>query len=445
MTHKPIIAVIGAGPAGLFGTQRLVEQGAEVALLNRDIRPGGLAEYGIYYDKYKIKARLRKQFHKILAHPDVHYYGNVTVGEDGIVTLDALRGFGFRAMMVAVGSQGAKWLGLPGEELRGVYHAKDVVYYYNDLPPFNEQTFEIGKRVALIGVGNVMADIAHWLVRDVKVDEVIAVARRGPAEVKFDRRELEYIARNLDVEALEAEIARVADRMRAVGQDPEKAKAFILSALTDKAPPRVSDTRVRFRFLSSPTRILGDESGRVAGLEVEDTELYLRDDGTTRPRRLGTRHILDVDTVILCIGNKVSETFGLPVAWNEFVKCEQPRFPVNGISFEVCDPESGEPIADVFVAGWARKASFGQVGFARKDARLCAEAVMRYVQSLPPVEVPPAEVLARLEGHLARSGTPVVTKEAWFRLEATEEAIARERGLPAFKFKSNAEMLAHIR
>ena len=48
--------------------------------------------------------------------------------------------------------------------------------------------------MALVGVGNVMMDIAHWAIRDLKVDEAIAVARRGPAEVKFTKKEMEYIA-----------------------------------------------------------------------------------------------------------------------------------------------------------------------------------------------------------------------------------------------------------
>jgi ferredoxin--NADP+ reductase len=100
--------------------------------------------------------------------------------------------------LVTAGAQGTKWLGLPGEDLFGVYHAKDLVYHYNRLPPFSVRKYAIGERVALIGVGNVMMDIAHWLVRDLKVKEVVAVARRGPAEVKFTKKEMEFITANLD-------------------------------------------------------------------------------------------------------------------------------------------------------------------------------------------------------------------------------------------------------
>jgi len=436
---QPEIAIIGAGPAGLFGANSLVEQGARVVLLNRDIKPGGLAEYGIYYDKYSIKEGLRKQFRKILASPDITYYGNVRVAEDGDVTLAELRQMGFAAIIVAVGAQGTKWLGLPGEDLRGVYHSKPLMYHYNNLPPYSEQEFAIGKRVAVVGVGNVMADIAHWLTRDVRVDEIIGVVRRGPAEVKFTRQEMEYIAHNFDLEDLDAEIARVADRVRAVGQNPDEAKNFILSALSRKPLERVSETRIRFRFLSSPKRILGNAEGGVAGLEVDDTELVLQENGETRARRLDTQRVLDVDTVVFCIGDRVSNRFGLPVQWNEFVKSETPRYPVEGDSYEVYDPEANAPIEGIFVAGWARKASKGQVGLARKDAYNCAEAVMRYIGDLPGYDAGAAE---RLDARLAQLNKSLVRKDDWRRLETIEQQKAAELGVELFKFKNNAEMLA---
>ena len=140
-TQQYFVAVIGAGPAGLFGARELANKGARVLLLNRDIKPGGLAEYGIYPNKYTMKGGLRKQFRQILELPNLDYYGNITIGSQGDLTLDDLRTLGVQAILVTVGAQGTKWLGLPGEELEGVYHAKDVVYYYNHLPPFSQKSF----------------------------------------------------------------------------------------------------------------------------------------------------------------------------------------------------------------------------------------------------------------------------------------------------------------
>ncbi len=231
-----LVAVVGAGPAGLFAAKELAGQGVEVILLNRDIKPGGLAEYGIYPEKLKMKEGLRAQFRQILSLPNVHYYGNIVVGKDGDLSLDDLWELGCQAILVTAGAQGTKWLGLPGEDLVGVYHAKDIVYHYNLLPPYSQKPYRIGRRVAVVGVGNVMMDIARYLITEKHVDEVMAIARRGPAEVKFDKKEVETIGANIDLAAYDAEVNRVADIMRAVGQDPDAVQAS-LHAIASNAQP----------------------------------------------------------------------------------------------------------------------------------------------------------------------------------------------------------------
>lgn len=440
--YKYVVAVIGAGPAGLFGARELASQGAHVLLFNRDIKPGGLAEYGIYPSKHKMKEGLRKQFRQILQNPNIDYYGNVIIGGQGDLTLDDIKDAGVQALLVTVGAQGTKWLGLPGEELsKGVYHAKDIVYHYNKLPPFSQENFHIGNRVALVGAGNVMLDIARWLIRDLKVDEVIAVVRRGPAEVKFDKKEMESVASNLDLKALDEEIARVAPAMEAVGQDIQAAKDFILSALP-KAYESVSESRLLFDFLASPVRILGDASGQAQGLEVEETKL-IPFNGDTKARGTGIKRILDVDTVIFCIGDKVDETFGLPVQWNEFVKNPNPSYPVNGISHEVFDAQTGQPIQGIFVAGWSREASAGLVGVARKDGESGAQAMLQYLQIMPALENPTA-VADNVNKLLQKISKPIITKANILRLEAVEQSEAERRNLDEFKFGSNEEMLAAI-
>jgi ferredoxin/flavodoxin---NADP+ reductase len=433
-----IVTVIGAGPAGLFAAKQLAADGVHVVLFNRDIKPGGLAEYGIFPSKHKMKEGLRKQFRAILSSPLIEYYGNVVIGQQADLTLGELRAYGFQALVVTAGAQGTKWLGLPGEDLVGVYHAKDLVYHYNQLPPFSERKYNIGKRVAVIGVGNVMIDIAHWLIRYQKVAEVIAVARRGPMEVKFTKKELENVARNLDLADLEAELERVGPVVQAVGQDIEAARNIFHSALPKALEP-VSDTRFRFEFLASPARIVGGERGVVRGLEVEDTTL-ISTNGDTQAKRLSTKRVIDVDSVIFCIGDRVDETFGLPVRKNEFVKNPNPRFPVDGISFEAYDPDLDRPIERVFVAGWSREASSGLVGVARKDGEMVSRAVGQLLEDLPPLRNP-TKVLEELHSCLGQLNHPVITKADLFRLEEIEQAQAESLGLEEFKFSSNREML----
>jgi len=428
VTSKFFVAVIGAGPAGLFGARELANLGARVVLFNRDIKPGGLAEYGIYPNKHIMKNGLRKQFRQIMDLPNLDYYGNVTIGAQGDFTLDDLRGMGFQAILVTAGAQGTKWLGLPGEDLEGVYHAKDVVYFYNNLPPYTQKSFLFGKRCAVIGAGNVMLDITHYLARELKVDEVVAVVRRGPAEVKFDKKEMEYVVANLDQAALDAEIARVTPIMDAVHQDPAAARAAILEALP-KALPKVSDTRFRFEFLASPVQMIGDENGRVKHVELEDN-ILVEANGDTKAKSTGHKRLLDVETVIFAIGDKVDDTFGLPVEWNEFVKNQSPRFPIDGISYE-------SPYDDVFVGGWSRQASSGLVGYARKDGTNAAKAVWQFLQTRKTVE-PNVEVVAE---RVKKLGKPIVVKEDVKKLEAIELAEAQKQGLEAFKFSTNDEML----
>ncbi len=428
-----LVAVVGAGPAGLYAARELASKGAKVVIFNRDIKPGGLAEYGIYYDKYKMKEGLRKQFRRILSTPGIVYLGNITVGRD--LSLDDLRELGFQAILVTTGAQGTKRLGIPGEDLTGVYHAKELVYHYNHLPPYSQMDFAIGRKVAIIGVGNVMADIATWLVKDKQVDEVYAVARRGPFEVKFDKKEFARFAKNLDLDDFEREIERIKDRL-APGQDPEEAKQFILGMMA-KAKETGSPTVFRFRFLSSPKAILGDENGRVKGLELADTRLVLKD-GRTRPEFVGTSYVLDVDTVIFSIGDRVDPNFGLPLQWNAYATNPEPRFPVDGISYEVYDPEKQQPIEGVFVAGWARNPSEGLVGIARKDGERAAQAVWQYLQTLEPTMFDLDGLLTTIQ---AKVDHPVVTWEQVQKLEAIEKAEAEKRGLPEFKFDSNEDML----
>jgi ferredoxin--NADP+ reductase len=431
------VAVVGAGPAGLFGARELANQGARVVIFNRDIKPGGLAEYGVYPDKHKMKEGFRKQFRQALANENLVYYGNVTVGAKGDLTFDDLRALGFQAILVTVGAQGTKWLGLPGENLEGVYHAKDLVYHYNKLPPFSEKKFRIGKRCAIIGAGNVMLDIAYYLIREMKVDEVIAVVRRGPAEVNFTKEEMTRTIANLDLDAFESEMKRILPALQAVNQDPELGRHKVLDALS-KAEPKTSDTRFRFEFLTSPVQMIG-ENGALTHLEVEDNILVAKD-GDLKSRGTGRKRMLDVDTVIFAIGDKVDASIGLPSDSNEFIKNPSPRFPVDGISYEAFDPAANAPIPDVFVGGWARKASEGLVGVARKDGTNAAKAVWQYLQTLQPIK----PNLEAVNEKMKSLGKQIVTKEDIQKLEAVEAAEAQKRGLEEFKFATNEEMLQAI-
>lgn len=422
----------------MFAARELARAGAQVAIFNRDIKPGGLAEYGIYPDKYAMKQGLRNQFQQVLDTPGITYYGNLSLGQQGDLRLDDLRACGFQAILVTVGAQGTKWLGLPGENLRGVYHAKDLVYHYNQLPPYSQKKFNFGRRVAVVGAGNVMLDIARFLMQKIKVDEVIAVVRRGPAEVKFDKKEMEYVAGHLDVPALDEELARVTGEMQAIGQNPAEARAMILEALP-KAQPALSPARLHFSFLASPAAILGNAENQVRGLEVEENNLALQN-GEIKARGSGQKRLIAADAVIFAIGDRVDENFGLPTQGAEFAKNPQPRFPVDGFSYEAFDPQSGAALADTFVAGWSRQASTGLVGYARKDGTNGAKAVLQYLAGLPAATLN-AE---KLEALLRATGKTIISRGDLRKLLEIENAESQRRGVEFFKFSSNEQMLEKI-
>lgn len=435
MTETIHVTIVGAGPAGLFAAEKLAALGYGVALFNRDIKPGGMAEYGIYPDKHAIKEGLRRQFANILSCDQIHYYGNVCVGEDRCLSIPQLLEWGIPAVLVACGAQGTKWLGLPGEHFNGVYHAKDVVYHYNRLPPFSTMPIRIGHRVVIVGAGNVMADVARYLVHQEQVEEVHICVRRGPAEVKFTRKELETIIGAFDLVDLEREIKRVAPVMEALGQNAVDELEFFKSAL-DKAEPYTGQAKILMHFLVSPLEILGDTEAKMCGLLLEDNTL-VGDKENTSARGLGTRWTLDADTVIFAIGDKVEAELGLPVSRNDYRHAQDPLFPIDGQSYEVEDPLSGKPWKGLFLAGWSRIASSGLVGNAKKDGVNAAHAICQYLRSTN-ME---GQTIKALDERMDAFECPVVRKDDLKRLLEDEHTRA-ENGTPeTAKYLTNEEML----
>ncbi len=429
------VAIIGAGPTGLFAARELACKGVNAVLFNRDIKPGGLAEYGIYPDKYRLKDGLRAQFNDILSQPNVFYYGNVTIGTDQAWSLDDLRRAGFSAVLVTSGAQGTKWLNLPGEKSLGVYHAKEVVYHYNHLPPYSSRQMKIGKRVVVIGVGNVMADIVRYLTTQPQVEEITTVARRGLAEVKFEKKELEPIIGCLDRADFEQEVQRITPVMEAICQMP-KAESEMIEAAYDECPTKLSRPIWRLRFLYSPTKILAAADQSVSGIQLEENTLELHE-GETKAIGSGKWIELPADTIIFAIGDKVSGDLALPMLGNEYAKNPTPLYPIEGTSYEVFDAAHPENEKGVFVAGWARKPSTGLVGQARRDGTYAARAILAYLAAEPDghhIDIP------ALAPQLAQNGYLPVTKTALQTLAAAEKARAEQLGLPEFKFDTNEEM-----
>jgi len=433
------VFVVGAGPAGMFAAQKIAQAGFQVVIFNRDIKPGGLAEYGIYPEKDKMKIGLRKQFAKVLSLPNVHYFGGVAVGAQQKLTIDDLRAFKPAAIVFANGAQGTKKLGLPGEDAKGVYSAKDFVFFYNQLPPFSSQDFSTGKRIAIVGMGNVMVDIARWVLQDgpnLKTEELTVVARRGPFEAKFDEKEIKHIDMHMDAKDLLAEMERVKDRVAAVGQDV--ANAAEIFPLLKQAYVPAKSPRLKFRFLCGPKEILKGPDGRINGLVVTENNLVKKGEGTAAKATDQTA-TLDVDTMIFAIGDVHDKEFGLPMGPEGYS-----TKPVDGderTKYQVVDPQTGAELPGFFVVGWSRRASDGLVGIARHDAEVGATYAIDYAkQAADEFKVSADDI----ETALRVKGLRIVNKPQIEKLSKIEEIEAKSRGVAYFKFPDNDSMLRAI-
>jgi ferredoxin--NADP+ reductase len=343
--------------------------------------------------------------------------------------LEALREFHADAVLFTVGAQGTRKLGLPGEESGRVYAAKDFVYHFNQLPPYATQPFPLGKRVAIVGMGNVMVDVARWILQDdphKHTDEVVVVARRGPFEVKFDRHEFDAIHMHLDHAVFDQELHRVQERLVAVGQDCAKVQETTFPWLATpllSVPPKLT-----FRFLSTPVEILPGADGKMAGLRVAENTLVPRDKDVAA-KATSTTVDLDCDTLIYAIGDVVDPALGLPLGKDAYAT--HPEHP-----YAACDPKSGEILPGWFVAGWARKPSEGLVGNARMDGEHCVAEVLKYLEAAPVVaSTAPADLRAVLRAR----GIQVITQVELTKLEAAEARTGEH-----FRFCDNASMLAAI-
>jgi ferredoxin--NADP+ reductase len=303
-----------------------------------------------------------------------------------------------------------------------VFHAKDVVYHFNRLPGFGDRPFEVGKHVAVIGAGDVMVDIAHWLIRYKKVERVTAIVRRGPLERKYNPKEIRSVCANMDVEGITKEVARIKDRLAAVGQNADE----VLKGLTDeftKCEPAISETKMGFKFLASPKRILVDGNNRVRGLEMEDNKLEPK--GTdTAAVGLKQYYEFPCDAVVFAVGDKVDETVGLPYKNGLFVtNPNKTNNDPDDALFQAYDDATGKPVDGVFLTGWARKASEGLVGVAKRDGEWCAEVVTRYLETKTSSQSASAQaVKEKLTALLQDRKSHPVTLAGLKALDAAEKA-----------------------
>ncbi|MFT7256598.1 MAG: ferredoxin--NADP+ reductase, partial [Candidatus Azotimanducaceae bacterium] len=226
--HPLRVAIIGAGPSGLYAISNFLkhkELSVELDLFDRLPTPYGLVRAGVAPDHQKDKS-VTRAYAKSLEQPNVRFFGNVEYGKH--IFLADLQAH-YHQIIFTNGASTDRDLGIAGEDLAGSYSATDFVAWYNGHPDYAHHQFDLTQeRVAIVGVGNVAMDVARILCKSVeelqitdiadhalqtlqhsRVKQVYLLGRRGPAQAAFTPPEIKELG-----ELAQADIVISADDAR---------------------------------------------------------------------------------------------------------------------------------------------------------------------------------------------------------------------------------------
>ncbi|MGY1814318.1 FAD-dependent oxidoreductase [Blastococcus sp. SYSU D00820] len=441
------VAVVGAGPAGIYAAEALTRQDAvpvAVDLIDRLPTPFGLVRHGIAPDHLRMRA-IRETLHRALDAPGVRFVGNVEVGKD--ITLGELRG-AVDAVIYTYGASRDRSLAIDGEDLPGSLAATDLVAWYCGHPDADRARIEAavtGARSAVVvGVGNVALDVARVLVRTPEeleptdmpqhvldtlaaapVEEVTVLGRRGPVQAAFTTKELDELAELAGATVL-------VDPADLPGPDePPPADRLVARNITvlreyathTEEPGRA---RIRLRFFSRPVRILGTD--RVTGVEVERTAV----DAEGRATGTGELTVIPADLVVRSVGYR---------------GCPLPGLPIDASSGTVANEEGrvlrdGQTSRGEYVAGWIKRGPTGVVGTNKHDARETVAALLADAEAgVLAAHGDPDDLVETL---LARGAEPVLL-ENWRAIDQAEVALGATRGRARTTMHEREALLAAAR
>jgi ferredoxin--NADP+ reductase len=436
------VAIIGSGPAGFYAAEALLKRTdavVDVDMFDRLPTPFGLVRGGVAPDHPKIKS-VTRVFESTAARPTFRFLGNVQLGRD--VTVEDLRRH-YHQIVYATGNETDRRLGIPGEGIWRCTPATVFVGWYNGHPDYRQARFDLSvHRVAVVGNGNVAVDVARILLRtraelertdiaahalealrESQVREVFMLGRRGPAQAAFSPAELKELG------ALEAADPVVDPADLAGLQGEPGGNVEILRSFAAR-PPRPGAKKLHFRFLVSPTEVLSDADGAVAGLTLERNRLETRADGGVVARGTGETETLGVGMVLPAVGYAADRITGVPYD-------PKARLIAN-VDGRVVDALQGTVVPNEYVVGWARSGPQGLIG---EHKRASAHVVAHMIADGAGVEareLPPREAIDEV---LRERGVRVVTFQDWRRLDEVEMARGARRGAPRDKLVDVEAML----
>ncbi|XP_062331584.1 NADPH:adrenodoxin oxidoreductase, mitochondrial isoform X1 [Osmerus eperlanus] len=451
---SPKVCIVGGGPAGFYTAQHLLKArpDVQVDIYERLPVPFGLVRFGVAPDHPEVK-NVINTFTQTAQHTRCSFHGNVSVGKD--VSVEELQR-AYHAVVLSYGADGNRRMGVPGEDLAGVYSAKDFVGWYNGLPRNKELKPDLSCDTAVIlGQGNVALDVARILLSPLeilkktditelalatlaesRVRRVLIMGRRGPLQVACTIKELREMV-NLPgtrPEMVHADFNGIAEALKALPR-PRKRLTELLVKAALEVPGEQEQERRRlasrswaFRFLRSPLEVLPSaDLTRAAGLRLAVNRLEGSGDGAWA---VTTGEVEDVacGLVISSIGYK-----SLPI---------DPSVPFDP-SKAIIPNTMGrvQQAAGLYCSGWVKRGPTGVIATTMNDSFDTARTLLQDLESgaldILTAKTGSQEVTALLE---ERGVKPVFFSD-WEKIDSEEVRRGEARGKPRDKLQDVEEML----
>ena len=443
---KARIAIVGAGPAGIYAADLLIKselRDFEVAIDLFDLLPApyGLVRYGVAPDHPRIKGIIRALY-EVLDRGDIRFFGNVQYGKD--ITLDDLKDH-YNAVIFATGAIRDADLNIPGVDLDCSFGAADFVNWYDAHPDFARQWPLEAREIAVIGNGNVALDVARVLVKhpddmlstDIPdnvyqglkaspVTDVHVFGRRGPAQVKFtplELREATHIE-GVDCIVYDEDFQYDEGSQEAIDSNNQtRVMVNTLEALRAEPQSTGAPRRLHLHFFSSPVELIG-EDGKVTGLRIERTKL----DGKGGVTPTGEIREFPIQAFYRAVGY-----FGSPL----------PEIPFDS-KFGVIPNdggrvlENGKQIPGVYATGWIKRGPVGLIGHTKSDA---LETIGNIIADRASWWQPTHHDASGVQALLESRGVDVVGWPEWLMIDARERELGKAEGRERIKLVDREDFL----
>ena len=443
---KARIAIVGAGPAGIYAADLLIKSDLrdfEVAIDLFDLLPApyGLVRYGVAPDHPRIKGIIRALY-EVLDRGDIRFFGNVQYGKD--ITLEDLRQH-YNAVIFATGAIRDADLNIPGIDLEGSFGAADFVNWYDAHPDFPREWPLEAREIAVIGNGNVALDVARVLVKHPQdmlstdipanvyeglkkspVTDVHVFGRRGPAQVKFtplELREATHIE-GVDCIVYDEDFQYDEGSQEAIDTNNQtRVMVNTLEALRAEPQNTGAPRRLHLHFFSSPVELIG-ENGKVTGLRIERTKL----DGKGGVTPTGEFREFPIQAFYRAVGY-----FGSPLPEIPF---DEKHGVIPNDGGRVL--EDGKQVSGVYATGWIKRGPIGLIGHTKSDA---LETIGNIIADRELWWQPTNHDASGVKSLLESRGVDVVGWPEWLMIDARERELGEAEGRERIKLVEREDFL----